>query len=511
MSVAPRTPLLSDNATDTEVYSRPLPLWRTPKFTLAIGIVATACIIAAVIAVVVVVTRPSNQPFTTPTLAEEITTENILNHLQNLENIAMNNNGSRTAITGFNDSVSYVLEQLANNTNYSVRVQYFTFPFFTENVPPQLWQVEPALLNFTFLTDFRNLRYGGSANNTAGFLFDAGGGCNMSEFNNLQPGQIVLISRGFLLDCLMTTKVSNAILAGAAGALVSYDPGTTGLFQAGLEQSVSIPVFSITYNMGVFLRLALSNGVALKMQMFANNSSPDTVTMNILADTPGGDEANTIVVGSHLDSVLAGPGINDNGSGSSTNLELAIQLAKLNLEITNKIRFAWWGAEEFGLIGSKFYVRNLTSDELDQIALNLNFDMLGSPNFYRAVYNGSSGAPNIRTGSAQIQATFADYFDSVNKSYDLTGFDGRSDYGEFIANGIPAGGVNTGAEVIKSVAQQANYGGIANAAFDPCYHLSCDTIDNINEDALSDMSQAAATVLQTFAQMENLRQFLNST
>jgi len=131
--------------------------------------------------------------------------------------------------------------------------------------------------------------------------------------------------------------------------------------------------------------------------------------------------------------------------------------------------------------------------------------------FFRGVYNGSSGAANIRAGSSQIESSFSDYFTSVNKSYDLTTFDGRSDYGEFIANGIPAGGLFTGAEVIKSAASQAKYGGITNAAYDPCYHAYCDTVDNIDQDVLYDMSQAAATVLQKLAQMEDLRGWLNQT
>jgi Zn-dependent M28 family amino/carboxypeptidase len=163
--------------------------------------------------------------------------------------------------------------------------------------------------------------------------------------------------------------------------------------------------------------------------------------MNVLAVSYTGDPDNTIVVGSHLDSVLAGPGINDNGSGSSVNLELALQLGGLlengKLNLTNRVRFAWWAAEEFGLLGSTYYVQNLintSSPELHEIALNLNFDMLGSPNFYRGIYNGSAHD----VGSGQIQSLFEAYFESVNLTMALKPFNERSDYapftGKFLTN-----------------------------------------------------------------------------
>jgi len=241
--------------------------------------------------------------------------------------------------------------------------------------------------------------------------------------------------------------------------------------------------------------------------MITNTTAPITATMNILADTPTGNPDNTIVVGSHLDSVLAGPGINDDGSGSSVNLELAIQMSKAVFPLVNRVRFAWWAAEEFGLIGSTYYVNNLNQTnpaELKKIALNLNFDMLGSPNYFVGVYNGTSDS----VGSGAIEGLFADFFDGNNLPFDLTPFTGRSDYGPFIAVKIPAGGVATCAEGIKTTAQRTVYGGIANAPYDSCYHLSCDTIENINQGILLQMSQAAATVLQQLATMANLPAFL---
>ena len=176
-------------------------------------------------------------------------------------------------------------------------------------------------------------------------------------------------------------------------------------------------------------------------------------TANIIADTKGGRAARTVVVGAHLDSVPEGPGINDNGSGTATILETALQISKLGIEPTNRVRFAFWGAEEFGLLGSEYYVENLPDKELNEIALNLNFDMLGSPNFVRFVYDGNGSAtPNDPddagpAGSAAIERVFKRYFAAKGLKTEPTPFDGRSDYGPFIAVGIPAGGLYSGAEV----------------------------------------------------------------
>ena len=217
-------------------------------------------------------------------------------------------------------------------------------------------------------------------------------------------------------------------------------------------------------------------------------------TTNVIAETTSGDPNNVIVVGAHLDSVGVGPGINDNGSGSAMILEIAEQMSKVKPR--NKVRFIWFGAEESGLLGSEAYVASLSVQERSQIAAMLNFDMVGSPNFVRFVYDGDlsdspplpGGAPE---GSAAIETLFLDYFASQGLATEPTAFDGRSDYGPFIEAGIPAGGLFTGAEGIKTAEQAAIYGGVAGEQYDPCYHLSCDDIDNLSLTALDQMSDAA--------------------
>jgi Zn-dependent M28 family amino/carboxypeptidase len=224
-------------------------------------------------------------------------------------------------------------------------------------------------------------------------------------------------------------------------------------------------------------------------------------TFNVLAETPGGRGDRVVVVGAHLDSVPEGPGINDNGSGTAAILEVALQMANLGIQPTNKVRFAFWGAEEAGLFGSEHYVASLSAGEIKDIALNLNFDMVASPNFVRFVYDGDGSATPLAgpTGSANVEDVFLNYLAGQGLASEPTAFDGRSDYGPFIAVGIPAGGLFTGAEGIKTPEEAAVYGGTAGQAYDPCYHLACDRLNNANAQALDQMSDAMADAVLTFA------------
>jgi Zn-dependent M28 family amino/carboxypeptidase len=219
----------------------------------------------------------------------------------------------------------------------------------------------------------------------------------------------------------------------------------------------------------------------------------------VLAESTSGDDSNTVMAGAHLDSVGAGPGIQDNGSGSAALLEVAEQMAKVNPR--NQVRFAWWGAEESGLVGSTFYVNSLSQKQQDDIALYLNFDMIGSPNHVFFVYDGDDsdgeGAGPGPEGSAQIEEFYEDFYTNRGLPFKGTDFSGRSDYGPFIAVGIPAGGLFTGAEGIKTAEEAALWGGTAGDQYDPCYHLACDTFANVNVSALDVNSDAvAASVLQ---------------
>jgi Zn-dependent M28 family amino/carboxypeptidase len=258
---------------------------------------------------------------------------------------------------------------------------------------------------------------------------------------------------------------------------------------------VEIPVIGTTFAVGEEL-YGLAQDGEVRVHIATDTTSEIRNTENVIAETTRGRTDRVVVVGAHLDSVPEGPGINDNGSGTATILEIALQMANLN--VRNQVRFAFWGAEESGLLGSEYYVSQLTKRETKDIAVNLNFDMLGSPNYVRFVYDGDgSDTPEAGpNGSGVVEDIFLDYFSSVGLETEPTAFDGRSDYGPFIAAGIPAGGLFSGAEEIKTEEEQI-YGGTAGLAYDPCYHQACDTYANASEDALDELGDAAAhTVLQ---------------
>jgi len=204
---------------------------------------------------------------------------------------------------------------------------------------------------------------------------------------------------------------------------------------------------------------------------------------NLIADWPGGDTNRVVMSGSHLDSVTAGPGINDNGSGSAAVLETALAVSRAGYQPTKHLRFAWWGAEELGLVGSRYYVNSLSSTNRAKISGYLNFDMIGSPNPGYFVYDDDPA----------IEKTFKDYYAGLGVATEIeTEGDGRSDHAPFKNAGVPVGGLFSGADYIKTAAQAAKWGGTSGQAFDRCYHSSCDTTSNVNDTALNRNSDAIA-------------------
>ncbi|MBM7805907.1 Zn-dependent M28 family amino/carboxypeptidase [Geodermatophilus bullaregiensis] len=203
---------------------------------------------------------------------------------------------------------------------------------------------------------------------------------------------------------------------------------------------------------------------------------------NVIAELPGENPDDVVMAGAHLDSVIEGPGINDNGSGSAAILETALMMA--GTEPQNTLRFAWWAAEEQGLVGSADYVAGLSQEERDRIALYTNYDMVGSPNYVFMVYDADEStfpAPEgvtIPEGSEAVEDVYESYYTAIGEPYDDTEFSGRSDYEAFILADFPSGGLFTGAEVVKTEEQAAIWGGTAGEQFNPCYHLACDTYEN---------------------------------
>ncbi|MBB4713291.1 M28 family metallopeptidase [Streptomyces luteogriseus] len=212
---------------------------------------------------------------------------------------------------------------------------------------------------------------------------------------------------------------------------------------------------------------------------------------NLIADWPGGDANQVVMAGSHLDSVSSGAGINDNGSGSAAVLETALAVSRAQYKPTKHLRFAWWGAEELGMVGSRYYVNRLATGDRSRISAYLNFDMIGSPNPGYFVYDDDPA----------IEKTFKDYFGGIGVPTEIeTEGDGRSDHAPFKSAGVPVGGLFTGASRTMSSAQAAKWGGTAGRAFDRCYHSSCDTTANINDTALNRNSDALAYAVWELSQ-----------
>ncbi|WP_082563923.1 M28 family peptidase [Nocardioides sp. Root140] len=230
-------------------------------------------------------------------------------------------------------------------------------------------------------------------------------------------------------------------------------------------------------------------GFVTEVQSFSTRAG---TSYNLIADWPGGDTTNTVMMGGHLDSVDEGPGINDNGTGSAAILASALAFAQSGAEPANHVRFGFWGAEELGLLGSTHYVDSLSTVEVDDLAAYFNFDMVGSPNPGYFVYDDDANGTELR--------------DSLTASYDAAGIDsdyidvdGRSDHAAFMQRGIPTAGTFSGAEGTKTSTQAAKWGGQAGQAYDPCYHSACDDIDNLDTAALDLNADLIADTLWAWA------------
>lgn len=230
-------------------------------------------------------------------------------------------------------------------------------------------------------------------------------------------------------------------------------------------------------------------------------------SFNIIAETDERSDENVIMIGSHLDGVRNSPAINDNGSGSAALLQAAKELSHQD-DINNKVRFAWWGAEEFpDRPGSKHYVEDLAengSSELGAIAAYLNVDMVASPNPVIGVYDARDSdrrsGLEVPEGSRKIMAFFTDYFDSRGQPWMATEWNKSSDQVAFVKADIAVGGLFTGSAASKSDSQARLFGGTAGQPRDPNYHQPGDDLSNIDPEALSIMTDAITHAATTLAQ-----------
>lgn len=435
-------------------------------------------------------------------LRKQVTADAMMGHLRKLQEIADANKGNRALGTpGYDASVDYVASALRDK-GFDVQT-----PDFEVRIP---FADEPSLTVAGDKVTAKPLEYtkGTPAEGVSGPLVPARvedtPGCTASDYDGLPvAGAVVLVDRG---KCQFGVKQAVAVERGAVALIVANnEDGDQMGGTLGETTDVKIPVISVTKAAGERLRNApgpttikLNAGVRVER------------TRNVIAQTKTGSTANVVMVGAHLDSVPAGPGINDNGSGVAAVLETALQLGN-SPKVANAVRFGFFGAEEEGLLGSKNYVQSLNEEALKDLALYLNFDMLGSPNPGYFTYDGdqsakpTDGAPRVPEGSAGIERMLVAFLKGAGKPPEDTSFDGRSDYDAFTLSGVPAGGIFSGAEEKKSVEQAERWGGQADEPFDPNYHKASDTVEHIDRTALEINGGGVAYAVGLYAQDQSGR------
>ncbi|CAF3721431.1 unnamed protein product [Rotaria socialis] len=490
-----------------------------------------------------IITSKAAQP-SESTLAASIRIDEVMTYLNELQRIATASNGTRAVNThGFNATLDYIVNYLTANTNYKVNKNYFYVRDFEIGSNPTLSSsINGVHKSYNYsvdisAADFYYVKYSTSANFSNNMQLTAipNVGCTDDDWKKAIPppeGRVALLKRGicsFREKGLLATKYKVA-------AILLYNDGISpdrvSPLEVSLAQDNTLPALFLSFPVGQALANAaidLSTKATVQLSIHAKDL-PHFPVGNICADTPTGDPTKTIVIGSHSDSVTAGAGINDNGSGSAANLGLAVTLARLFRspaypKYKYRVRFCWWGAEEIGLLGSEFHVKqaktaNAVGERLSDYLVNLNYDMLGSPNYMFGIYDGRTARndtpPQALPGSNKITALFRDWFIRNKLPWDYTDFSGRSDYGPFLAEGVVAGGLFSGADDIKTQKQRDRYdeilgqglGGISGIIHDPCYHKACDSIQNINLFGYEKMVQAAAYVLEFLGHEDDLKTWL---
>jgi Zn-dependent M28 family amino/carboxypeptidase len=440
-------------------------------------------------------------------LSDRVDADRMVAHLTALEAIGDAQGGNRQYLSGgYADSVDYVVAAL-EEAGYTVTLDPFEMPRFIV--------AEASLTRGEDGFEFGVFEHSGSGDVTAevvpvdlllpaGAANDSDSGCESRDFDGFPAGAIALLQRG---ECAFVEKVANAEDAGAAAVLMFNEgqPERSDVFFGALDPDApaSIPVLALSYADGVALSLG---GTAHVVVQASVELQTDT---NILAETPGGDPSRVVMVGAHLDSVAAGPGVNDNGSGTALVLEMALQMAAAGTEPRNKVRFAWWGAEEQGLIGSSYYFYDDNGDPDDAVLSTLdaylNFDMVASGNGVRFVYDGD-GSDELdeyaTPGSAEIESIFLDWYDAKGLDTEPEGLLLPTDSYWTVALGVPTGGLFSGAFDVKTTGEATRYGGEVGVEHDACYHQACDRVDHLNVALYQDLGEAAAHALETLADRE---------
>jgi Zn-dependent M28 family amino/carboxypeptidase len=431
-------------------------------------------------------------------MRQKVSADAMFGHLEMLQQIADANGGNRAVATpGFDASVDYIVKTLRDK-GFDVQTPEFDFRQF--DAGGVSLTVNGAIVS----THVLQYSAGTGPDGVTGPLVTAPAGdapgCKTSDYDGLAvSGAVVLVDRG---SCQFSAKEQVAVQRGAVGLIIAdnvTEDQVNGTL--GERSDVKIPVVSVSKTDGARLRTA-PGPTTIKVDAKVKTLK----ARNVIAQTKTGSPQNVVMVGAHLDSVAQGPGINDNGSGVAAVLETAVQMGT-SPAVKNAVRFAFWGAEELGLVGSQKYVSSLDENALKDIALYLNFDMLASPNPGYFTYGDQSAPPKpdqpppqVPEGSAGIERTLVSYLTIAGRTAEETSFDGRSDYDPFNRAGIPTGGLFSGAEENKSAEQRRLWGGQADAPFDPNYHKPSDTLQHIDLTALGINGSGVAYAVALYSQ-----------
>ncbi len=434
-------------------------------------------------------------------LAGKVTADRMFTHLRALQDIANANNGNRADGTpGYDASVEYVAKALRDR-GFEVSTPQFDRLYSVSPGKPAL-----TVAGRSYSVDQASLLVQTPPGGLAGQPVrpTQPSGCAASDYPAVVPkGAIAVVDDA---RCSVVDKQNSAVARGAVALIVLSAPDGQGapptLFNPGYFKQLTLPVAVA----GPYAATALARATApIRLVLDAQNVK--ITSRNVLTQTRTGSPHEVIMVGAHLDSPRGGPGINDNGSGVAAVLETALQLGPLP-PVNNAVRFVFWGAEEDGLNGAMDYVFGMDRDQLNNIALYLNFTMLGSPNAGFFTDDGDQSGPpgsgvtfaDVPEGSAGIERTLAGYLNLAGKRPADMPLNTRADYHPFMVAGVPIGGMTTGASQTKTTVQARLWGGQAGVPFDPNYQGPRDTVDNINREALAVMGSGVAFAVGSYAE-----------